>query len=352
MTSTAKSRKDLVRKHLFRLVQTGHVGDKLPAERQLCELLNVARGTVRAATQELIDDGYISTIKGSGMFIQKTSELAGGERIIGIACGHGGYAYYGYYMGKITLGSIGEICDHGHQYVNLEKLGESTVWAQEITQLGLHGVLWINPMAENIRILGEAGVPVVALGTFLNDYATSIEASSAPTSANGVFVDQFQEGFVFVNHCVNRGHRKFMIIDPRPWGKVDCQPFFKGIEAALNENGLDLKKDVKHFTQEFDENKVADALRQGFTGIYCNHKKVAHVHKIMRGLGFVHGKNCCLVARNSFVKKRNYDVQCDKVDVRLEEIGKQGAELLIDIIENGEREPVHRYVKPVVKSES
>lgn len=46
-----------------------HPGDVLPSERTLGEMLNIARGTVRKAMQELLEEGVIRRNQGSGTFV-------------------------------------------------------------------------------------------------------------------------------------------------------------------------------------------------------------------------------------------------------------------------------------------
>jgi len=51
---------------------SGHfsVGEKLPAELKLCELLNVSRSSVREAMQALQVEGYVELIAGRGAFVR------------------------------------------------------------------------------------------------------------------------------------------------------------------------------------------------------------------------------------------------------------------------------------------
>lgn len=55
---------------------TWQVGEKLPSERELAELFNVSRMTLRQAIQVLVDDGIIERKVGSGTFVarQKVQE--------------------------------------------------------------------------------------------------------------------------------------------------------------------------------------------------------------------------------------------------------------------------------------
>ena len=46
-------------------------GQKLPGERELCNLYGVARGTLKAAFSELQKAGLIRQVRGSGTYVEK-----------------------------------------------------------------------------------------------------------------------------------------------------------------------------------------------------------------------------------------------------------------------------------------
>ena len=52
------------------------VGDKLPNEAALAEMLSVSRGTVREAVRVLVSQGYLDTRQGSGTYVVSTADTA------------------------------------------------------------------------------------------------------------------------------------------------------------------------------------------------------------------------------------------------------------------------------------
>lgn len=70
-------RDDIVYKQLLDNIKSGvwKSGEKLPSEMQLCEELNVSRGTIRAALQRLKSIGLIETIHGKGTFVCLNEDL-------------------------------------------------------------------------------------------------------------------------------------------------------------------------------------------------------------------------------------------------------------------------------------
>lgn len=55
-------------------------GQRLPTERELCVSLNLARGTVNKAYEELKRDNVIEVIQGSGSFVRKKSKITEADR--------------------------------------------------------------------------------------------------------------------------------------------------------------------------------------------------------------------------------------------------------------------------------
>jgi GntR family transcriptional repressor for pyruvate dehydrogenase complex len=55
------------------------IGDKLPTEKQLCEELNVGRGTIREAIRLLQAKGLVELVPGRGAFVAQKEEQIGKE---------------------------------------------------------------------------------------------------------------------------------------------------------------------------------------------------------------------------------------------------------------------------------
>ncbi|NLR97704.1 FadR family transcriptional regulator [Rhizobium sp. P38BS-XIX] len=51
------------------------VGEKLPNEASLSEMLSVSRGTIREAVRVLVSQGYLETRQGSGTYVRSTTDL-------------------------------------------------------------------------------------------------------------------------------------------------------------------------------------------------------------------------------------------------------------------------------------
>ena len=70
-------RDELAYKQLLDNIKTGvwKSGDKLPTEMELCNELNISRGTVRAAIQKLKSLGLVESIHGKGTYVCNNEDL-------------------------------------------------------------------------------------------------------------------------------------------------------------------------------------------------------------------------------------------------------------------------------------
>jgi DNA-binding LacI/PurR family transcriptional regulator len=348
------SQRELIRKHLYRIAKMGRPGEKLPSEKQICELFSVARGTARAAIKDLIDEGIVIPRKGAGVFIKDTSTFTKSERLIGIAYGNGRQAYYSHYNGLITAGAIRRICLQGHSYSILENMLDVEKWGEEISQLSLHGVLWINPRVQHAKALAGSKMPVVALGTFISEASTLNEKPRFPASVNGVLVDRFHEGVIVAKHCLDQGFEKITLVESGQAKANSLSPYIQGVASVLEKQELDFAKHVVVIRHEdANENAFAKAVQAGHRGIACSNELLPLFHRIMRSQGCVHGENACLISWSDPVITSTYpEIQYDQIDIRHEAIGAHGFDLLLNMIENVNAEPRHLYIKPVIRKSS
>lgn len=72
---------DSVVERIREMIESGayEVGEKLPTEAKLCEMLAVSRTSVREATRVLQTLGYVSLIPGKGAFVADLKPSSGGE---------------------------------------------------------------------------------------------------------------------------------------------------------------------------------------------------------------------------------------------------------------------------------
>lgn len=72
-TSVVQQAEEKIREYI--IGDAVSVGDKLPTEKQLCEQLNVGRGTVREAVRTLQAQGYVELRPGRGAFVLRKEQM-------------------------------------------------------------------------------------------------------------------------------------------------------------------------------------------------------------------------------------------------------------------------------------
>jgi DNA-binding FadR family transcriptional regulator len=73
-TSLVDSSAAILREHIVK--GSWRVGDKIPVEPALAEMLGVSRGTARAAVRSLVDAGLLDVWQGSGTFVKSVQEIS------------------------------------------------------------------------------------------------------------------------------------------------------------------------------------------------------------------------------------------------------------------------------------
>ncbi|WP_454825188.1 FadR/GntR family transcriptional regulator [Paraburkholderia xenovorans] len=73
-TSLVDSSASILRDHIIN--GSWRVGDKIPVEPALAEMLGVSRGTARAAVRSLVDAGLLDVRQGSGTFVKSAQEMS------------------------------------------------------------------------------------------------------------------------------------------------------------------------------------------------------------------------------------------------------------------------------------
>jgi len=71
---------------IVKQIEDGHwgVGDKIPTEGELCELFKVSRTTVRLTLAELVNEGVLYRIQGSGTFVAEHALQGDRPKLLGL----------------------------------------------------------------------------------------------------------------------------------------------------------------------------------------------------------------------------------------------------------------------------
>ena len=169
-----------VRRILEKEIAAGNykIDEALPTDEDLAEELEVARGTVRRAMQELVDDGIIERVRGKGSFIIPRQPVQLTKNV--------GVSFSGGVGGLVFSGAAGVLAKRGYfpaamNYSHVDVDGEARL-AKEMAELGASGFL-VFPACEmrgehqdNSAFFAEisaSGRAVVTVDKILPEYKVS-----------------------------------------------------------------------------------------------------------------------------------------------------------------------------------
>ncbi len=170
-----------IRRHILgQLYKSSGQMEKIMSERELRELFNVSRVTVRNALKDLVNEGYLISFKGKGTYTNPEGRRPKREKLLGVLIGTGMLIAIDYFPG-LSLSGILETAAKRNMSANIINIGlndvEST--AKELILSKCDGFIWLRPKKkgkEVIRILQNQGLPVLVVGSFSPDtdnYATT-----------------------------------------------------------------------------------------------------------------------------------------------------------------------------------
>lgn len=149
-------------------------GDRLPTVVELCDLYGVSKITVRKAVEQLAEQGFVSSRRGSGTYVKASPEAQGSEN-----SAHGGDALY---MGRKDR-SIGFMREHQNDGTVTSDIYEFEVVEPpaEIAQR-----LDMEPgdfAYHDVRVRRLDGVPIVQEDTYMPlDLASGLKRQHLETS--------------------------------------------------------------------------------------------------------------------------------------------------------------------------
>jgi len=338
--------------YLFRSIRANTIVDKIPTEAELCQRFNISRGTVRAAVKQLIDNGSLIARQGAGVFINHNKSFGGDKNLIATIIGD---ARNSYYFGEnlLILSSImRSVFQNKDLYISLDEIAGSTENLSEtLLQVMPDGVLWRNPILENIVKVQDFNIPIVAIWALV-DSKTRHERYDFFTEISGVFIDRFQEGYLYAMHCINKGFEKLLLVRPGNSKLTSGDIFFKGIAAAFEECGIDYKKNLRHIDSDaVDCSKIRRTLQKGFRGIYSTDTTFVFLQKLLTELELQYNIDYCLIARSqSSMKSIIEPNNCELVDFPHELMAIKAVELLNKRIDAPNSDPEHIFIPPRIIS--
>lgn len=177
-------------------------GETLPSERQLKDLLNLSRPTIRQSVNALIRKGLVKRVAGKGTFVLEPEKPKTPTGLVGLVVSRPNFHFFypqlaASFADQIRTSNYGLVMSlYGDRADLLSEVIEGLLLSQHIVGLAITPPRFGN-VAPVIRRLRQANVPFVFVGRQDSDLMVD---SVAP--------DNVQIGYQATRHLLELGHRR------------------------------------------------------------------------------------------------------------------------------------------------
>ncbi len=329
------SKSELIIKDIKKSINNGkyQAGDKIPSENMLSEEYGVSRQTVRKALSELISEGYLYAVHGSGTFVAKRYFQKKKSKNIAVVT-----TYMSDYIFPRVIQGINQVLDENGYSILLKTTNNSRkgeAWCmEELLSKNIDGMI-IEPSQSAISCQHEVlydqmdamGIPYVFIQ---GCYESMMDRPH-------VMLDDVEGGRLITSHLVELGHKRIAGI----FKADDTQGLLrhKGYVKALTAAGIPYDPDlvIWYHTKDKNMKPMEGMLRILERGSAChavvcyNDEIAADVIKGLQGIGRSVPHDISVTGFDNSLLAHNKGITT--VAHPQEELGKRAAEVLIGLIE-------------------
>ncbi len=333
-------------------------GDKLPSENLLSARYEVSRQTVRKALQILQNEGYIYAEHGRGTFCSEMMRHTGRSRNIAVVTTY----LSDYIFPRVIQGIDQVLTENGYSILLKNTKNSRSLEAkclEELLKKDIDGLI-IEPSKSQIfcrhmhlyRMLDEYRIPYV----FIQGSYARMEDKPH------ILLDDCKGGYLVTKYLIELGHRD--IVGVFKADDAQGQQRHKGYVKALQEAGIayDPDKVVWFYTEDrkthpYEKMRQMAACRAQlfFDAVVSYNDQIAIV--VMRALneaGLSVPKDVSVTGYDDSYLAETCKVPLTTISHPQEKLGEMAAELLLQIIREGETEETsHILIEPkLVERES
>ncbi len=325
---------------------------RIASRTDMAKCYNVTRTTIDKAVSELIGEGYLYSLDGSGTYISEAEISTTAVRSSGIAS-------WGVILPNIVHDTYPEILrgieDFADQYnINViicntdQDIVKQDNYIKKLIETGIQGIIIIPAISEksclsSFELLNENKIPFV----FCN---RGIELVTAPR----ILANNFFGMHIAANHLIELGYKNIAFISRKAYSVADQR--YQGYLAAMYEAELPVKEENLLFGDPSDYDNI------GYSGgmtmlqrtdrpdaILCFNDTIAKgLYRAADELGIVIGKDIGVVGYDDSRICEMLPVRLTSVRYPKYETGNKAAQVLLSMI-NGE--PVDKNLTIILKPE-
>ncbi|WOC31961.1 MULTISPECIES: GntR family transcriptional regulator [Caproicibacterium] len=309
-------------------------GEKLASEKELGQLFNVSRQTVRQAINVLVQEGLLESRQGSGTYVtRKIANTHAPQMVVGVISTYvNDYIFSGILRGMenvLTENGYSMQLAFTHNHMESEKKALSNMIARGVDGLIVEPAKSGLP-SPNMDLYGEVlreGLPML----FFNTYYPSLQLPH-------VALDDMATGLAATEHLIRAGHRRiagiFKLDDYQ--GRLR----YAGYIRALMNAGIPLDDDLvlwystEDFADGFKTEKFQHRL-QDATAVFCYNDQIAlQVVATLRELGRRIPQDISIVSVDNSDLAKLCEVPLTSVAHPMEDLGMTAAQNLLRLIQD------------------
>ncbi|MBF4695044.1 GntR family transcriptional regulator [Fusibacter ferrireducens] len=328
-----------VKKYIIDFMQAEHLkyGDPIPTESELMKRFDVSRHTVRRALSDLVNEGWLYTMQGSGTYVSDpNADMNISGKMVGIITTY----FRDYIFPDIISGMDDVFSEEGYSLLLGTTKNNSTrerVVLNNMLNNQLAGLI-VEPSKsvypnQNIQLYRKfinRGIPVL----FIHATYRALETSY-------VIQDDEYAGYIVTKHLIDLGHKYILGI----FKQDDMQGHgrYQGYQNALEEAGINTGDDlVQWFTTE-GSRKVASEENikawldenEKVTAFVCYNDKLAvNVLNSLMALGYSVPQDYSIVSFDNSKRANTMVTKLTSVAHPKAELGEKAAHLLIELMKN------------------
>ncbi len=330
---------ELVKTYLKDFIQDAGLkyGDIMPTENELMKMFDVSRHTIRRALSDLINQGWLYTMQGSGTYVaDPNADMNLTGKMVGVIT-----TYFKDYIFPEILSGIDDIVSEEGYSVLLGTTKNNSARERVILNNMLNNQLagliveptksvYPNKNIELYEAFMNRGIPVVFIHANYRGLVTSY-----------VIEDDVHAGYIATKHLLDLGHRKIIGI----FKQDDMQGHgrYQGFISAHEDAQIPVEESlVKWYaTEERDGFINEERLKYwldaggGVTGFVCYNDEVAYdVMRCFRGMNIHVPRDYSIVSFDNSKLAETLETKMTTVAHHKEVLGEKAATMLLELMKD------------------